>query len=181
MLVYRLVWWLSCLSCRWRDASLGVKFGMVDTSMQNFTPLVQQWMPSVLWHCWLGDRKGIRPVKKQSGGVLVWLSVWSKVQTCIWPSWFHCHSPSLASVKSRLVFTFLVPAHPGSPGKRAVKRLCVCVCVHRFAYNFLRKTLSPSSVKEVLAGIIQAFWGENVTVLCLQCTVVIINGPAVHI
>ena len=20
--------------------------------------------PSVLWHCWLGDRKGIRPVKK---------------------------------------------------------------------------------------------------------------------
>ena len=26
-------------------------------------------------------------------------------------------------------FTFLVPAHPGSPGKRAVKRVCVCVCV----------------------------------------------------
>ena len=25
--------------------------------------------------------------------------------------------------------TFLVPAHPGSPGKRAVKRGCVCVCV----------------------------------------------------
>ena len=25
--------------------------------------------------------------------------------------------------------TFLVPAHPGSPGKRAVKRVCVCVCV----------------------------------------------------
>ena len=23
-------------------------------------------------------------------------------------------------------FTFLVPAHPGSPGKRAVKRVCVC-------------------------------------------------------
>ena len=26
-------------------------------------------------------------------------------------------------------FTFLVPAHPGSPGQRAVKRVCVCVCV----------------------------------------------------
>jgi len=28
--------------------------------------------------------------------------------------------------------TFLVPAHPGSPGKRAVKRVCVCmyVCVY---------------------------------------------------
>jgi len=47
-------------------------------------------IPSVLWRCWLGGRKGIRPVKKQSGGVLVWLSVWSKVQTFIWPSWCHC-------------------------------------------------------------------------------------------
>jgi len=26
-------------------------------------------------------------------------------------------------------FTFLVPADPGSPGKWAVKRVCVCVCV----------------------------------------------------
>jgi len=26
-------------------------------------------------------------------------------------------------------FTFLVLAHPGSPGQRAVKRVCVCVCV----------------------------------------------------
>jgi len=26
-------------------------------------------------------------------------------------------------------FTFLVPAHLGSPGKKAVKRMCVCVCV----------------------------------------------------
>ena len=41
-----------------------------------------------------------------SGGVLVWLSVWSEVQTCIWPSWCHCHSLSLASVKSRLVLPF---------------------------------------------------------------------------
>jgi len=24
--------------------------------------------------------------KKLSGGVLAWLSVWSEVQTCIWPS-----------------------------------------------------------------------------------------------
>ena len=24
-------------------------------------------------------------------------------------------------------FTFLVPAHPGSPGKRAVKWVCACV------------------------------------------------------
>ena len=63
-------------------------------------------MPSVLWRCWLGDRKGIRPVKKLSGGVLVSLSVWSEVQTCTWPSWCHCHSLSLALVKSRLVLPF---------------------------------------------------------------------------
>ena len=56
-----------------------------------------------------------------SGGVLVWLSVWSEVQTCIWPSWYHCHSLSLG-------FTCLVPAHLGSPGQRAAKRVCVCVC-----------------------------------------------------
>ena len=31
--------------------------------------------------------------------------------------------------KIQIGFTFLVPAHPGSPGKRAVKRVCVCVSV----------------------------------------------------
>ena len=59
-----------------------------------------------LWHCWLGGRKGIQSVKKLSVWLLAWLSVWSEVQTCIWPSWFHCHSLSLASVKSRLFLPF---------------------------------------------------------------------------
>ena len=31
--------------------------------------------------------------------------------------------------KIQIGFTFLVLAHLGSPGKRAVKRVCVCVCV----------------------------------------------------
>ena len=31
--------------------------------------------------------------------------------------------------KIQIGFTFLVLAHPGSPGKRALKRVCVCVCV----------------------------------------------------
>ena len=30
--------------------------------------------------------------------------------------------------KIQIGFTFLVPAYPGSLGKRAVKRVCVCVC-----------------------------------------------------
>jgi len=43
--------------------------------------------------------------------------IWSEVQTCI------CFS------KFQIGFTYLVLAHPGSPGKRAVKQVCVCVCL----------------------------------------------------
>ena len=85
-------------------------------------------MPSVLWRCWLGSRKGIRPVKKLSGGVLVWLSVWSEVQSCIRPSWCHCHSLSLASVKSRLVSPFWYRLTRVVPEKGPLN-VCVCVCV----------------------------------------------------
>jgi len=34
----------------------------------------------------VGRQEGHPACKKQSGGVLVWLSVWSEVQTCIRPS-----------------------------------------------------------------------------------------------
>ena len=49
--------------------------------------------------------------------------------------------------KIQIGFTFLVPAHPGSPGKRAVKRVCVCVCVCKFianvfAFGYYFQTLS---------------------------------------
>jgi len=83
-------------------------------------------VPSVLWHCWLGGRKSIRPVKKLSGGVLAWLSVWSEVQTCIWPSWCYCHSLSLVSVKSRLVLPFWYRLTWVVPEKGPLN---VCVCV----------------------------------------------------
>ena len=33
--------------------------------------------------------------------------------------------------KIQIGFTFLVLAHPGSPGKRSVKYVCVCVCFSR--------------------------------------------------
>jgi len=33
------------------------------------------------------------------------------------------------SNKIQIGFTFLVPAHLGSPRQSAVKRVCVCVCV----------------------------------------------------
>ena len=52
----------------------------------------------------VGQQEG--HLKKNCGRVLAWLSVRSKVQTCMQPSWCHCHSLSLASVKSRLVLPF---------------------------------------------------------------------------
>jgi len=48
---------------------------------------------------------------------MAWLPVWSEVQTCIQlmplPLTVSCFS------KVQIRFTFLVPAHPGSPWKRA--------------------------------------------------------------
>ena len=39
--------------------------------------------------------------------------------------------------KIQIGFTFLVPAHPGSPGKRAVKLVCVAYdrCAQRYVEN----------------------------------------------
>jgi len=51
----------------------------------------------------VGWQEGHPACKNLSGGVLAWLSVWSEVQTCIWPSWCYCYSLSLAPIKSRLV------------------------------------------------------------------------------
>ena len=34
----------------------------------------------------VGWQEGHPACKKPSGGVLAWLSVWSEVQTCMWPS-----------------------------------------------------------------------------------------------
>jgi len=70
--------------------------------------LMPWFLPSVLWHCWLGVRKSIQPVKTEWWGVGVdRVVIWSEVQiVCIRSSWWHCHpktQSSLASFKSRLV------------------------------------------------------------------------------
>jgi len=41
-------------------------------------------------------------------------------------------------------FTFLVPANPGSPGKRAVKR--VCVCNYRYLITFAKNNCKGNPV-----------------------------------
>ena len=74
----------------------------------------------------VGWQEGHPACKKLSGGVLAWLSVWCEVQTCIWPSRFHCHSLSLAPVKSRLVLPFWYRLTQVVPDREPLNR-CVCV------------------------------------------------------
>ena len=76
----------------------------------------------------VGRQEGYLACEKLSGGVLEWLSVWSEVQTCIWPSWCHCHSLSLASIKSRLVLPVWYWLTRVVPEKGPLNG-CVCVCV----------------------------------------------------
>ena len=73
----------------------------INCKMPNsFGCLVQKYAFSALTLL-VGRQEGHPACKKLSGGC--WLSVWSEVQTCTRPSWCHCHSLSLVSVKSRLV------------------------------------------------------------------------------
>ena len=97
------------------------------------------WLITVLHHyCFafsaltllVGRQERHPACKKLSGGVLAWLSVWSEVQSCIWPSWCHCHSLSLASVISRLVLPFWYRLTQVVLDKKPLNGcVCVCVCV----------------------------------------------------
>ena len=71
-------------------------------------------MPSVLRRCWLGGRKGIRPVKTEwcGAGVVICLERDADLhmtQLMPLPRTVSCFS------EIQIGFTFLVPAHPGSP------------------------------------------------------------------
>ena len=43
--------------------------------------------------------------------------------------------------KIQIGFTFLVPAHLGSPGQRAVKQVCMCVLLYLTILNYLSSHL----------------------------------------
>ena len=86
-----------------------------------FTSILE---PSVLWRCWLGGRKGIRPVKTEwwGAGIFICLERGADLhmaQLMPLSLTVSCFS------KIQIGLTFLVPADPGSPGKRAVKWVCV--------------------------------------------------------
>ena len=63
-------------------------------------------IPPVLWRCWLGGRKGIRPVKNWVVGFWRGYLSGARCKLAYGASWCHCHSLSLASVKSRSVLPF---------------------------------------------------------------------------
>ena len=81
----------------------------------------------MLWHCWLGGRKGIRPVKKLEwwgAGVVICL------ERCADLHMAQLMPLSLTvscSSKIQIGFTFLVPPRLGSPGQGPLNG-CVCVC-----------------------------------------------------
>ena len=69
--------------------------------------------PSVLQHCWLGDRKGIRPVKRLGVGLLV-VTIWLELCTS--------YSSSCTTSSNKIQNGNMVPANPGPPGKWSLKR-----------------------------------------------------------
>ena len=76
----------------------------------------------------VGWQEGRHPACKTEQWGAGMVSVWSEVQTCIRPSWCHCHSLSLASVKSRLVLPFWYRLTRVVPDKGPLNG-CVRVCV----------------------------------------------------
>jgi len=69
----------------------------------------------------VGQQEGHTAFKKQSGGVLAWLSVWSRcadlhlAQLTPLPLTVSCFG------KIQIGSTFLVSSHLDSPGKKAIK------------------------------------------------------------
>ena len=92
-------------------------------------PTLCQPMPSVLWRCWLGGRKGIRPVKNWVVGCWHGYLSGPRCKLVYGPAVMPLPLTVSCFSEIQTGFTFLVPAHTGSPGQRAVKRACVCVCV----------------------------------------------------
>jgi len=77
---------------------------------QEGHPACKKWVVG----CWCGSLSGTR---------------------CIWPSWCHCHSLSLASVKSRLVLPFWYWLTWVVPEKGPLNGY-VCVCVAMLLFVF---------------------------------------------
>jgi len=104
-------------------------------------------MPSVLWICWLGSRKGIRPVKIWVVRYMAWLSVWSEVQMiCIWSSWCHCHPIISCSSKIQNVYLSGAGLHRLSWKKGPLNRCSSCIIVHNVVESLTDMSVCVCSV-----------------------------------
>ena len=140
-----------------------------------FGPLGLGPMPSVLWRCWLGGRKGIRPVKTEwwGAGVVICLERGADLHK---PSWCYCHSLSLASVKSRLVLPFWY-----RPTRVVLEKgpLNGCVCLFRShsVLAFSALTLMFGWQEWHPACKKTEWWGAGM-VICLERRCRLAYGPA---
>jgi len=133
---------------------------------QNCICILLMWsfVPSVLWRCWLGGRKGIRPVKKLEwwgAGVAICLERSADLhmaQLMPLPLTVSCFS------KIQIGFTFLVLAHPDSPGQRAIKWVCVCMwyskgyCNRGFVIFFRLKYQSMTKLQQTIWNVKICLW-----------------------
>jgi len=127
-------------------------------------------VPSVLWRCWLGGRKGIRPVKTEwwGAGVVICLELGADLhmaQLMPLPLTVSCSS------KIQIGCIFLVPAHLGSAtiltdfvsGKGiAIDRVRPSVCFHSIFWTNTFLTLKF----RICMLIVKAHQGLKVKVTC---------------
>ena len=85
-------------------------------------------LPSVLWRCWLGGRKGIRPVKNWVVGCWRGYLSGATCRLAYSPADATATCCLFASVKSRLVLPFWYRLTRVVPEKGPLN-VCVCVCV----------------------------------------------------
>jgi len=92
-------------------------------------------LPSVLWHCWLDCRKGIRPVKTERwGGVVVcleWNADLHMAQLMPLPLTVSCFSKSRLVLPFWYRFTWVVL-------DKGPLNVCVCVCVY-YKYSYWKR------------------------------------------
>ena len=83
----------------WHDMTLSTSGNGLKCTFNQSVVTDHRNFPSVLWHCWLGDRNGIHPGKENWVSVCWWWHFdWSFVRLC-----HHSPPPSfLAPIKSRM-------------------------------------------------------------------------------
>jgi len=72
--------------CREQGSETNNAAGMSASYSCCYVVLLLLLLPFSALTLLVGQQEGHPACKKLSGGVLAWLSVWSEMQTCIWPS-----------------------------------------------------------------------------------------------